>query len=96
MLKISETFVCFRRKPREYLTRFGQGSVFKIRFKGSVVKTDQFPQLVKYSTDVLKKTKVLDILNTDKKCFIKINVESRPQEIRIFFLKATDPHHWFI
>ena len=44
-------------------------------------KTDPYPNLVEYSPDVLnlkKKTKVLDILNTDKTCFIKINVESGP------------------
>ena len=39
-------------------------------------KTDLCPYLVKYSVDVLKKkTKVLDILNTDKKCFIKNNIK---------------------
>ena len=43
-----------------------------------------------YSSDVLKKKKkVLDILKTDKKCFIKINIESSPPEIwiRIRFLE---------
>ena len=40
---------------------------------------DPYQNLVKYSSDVLKKkTKVLDIINTDKSCFIKINVESSP------------------
>ena len=35
-------------------------------------KTNPCPYLVKYSPDILKrKTKVLDILNTDKQCFIK-------------------------
>ena len=58
------------------------GSVFKIRFQGSVVKTDHCPYLIMYSPDVLrKKTKVLDIFNTDKKYFIRINVKSSPQEI---------------
>ena len=34
---------------------------------------DPYPYLVKYSLDVLnKKTKVLDISNMNKKCFIKI------------------------
>ena len=43
-------------------------------------KTDPYPFIVKYSPDVLKKkTKVLDIINTDN--FLKINVESSPQEI---------------
>ena len=38
--------------------------------------------LDKYSLDVIKKkTKVLDIFNTDKKCFIKNNIDSSPQEI---------------
>ena len=47
-----------------------QGSVFKIRFLGSVVKTDPCLYFFEYSPDVLKKkTKVLDIFNTDKKCF---------------------------
>ena len=45
-----------------------QESVFKIRFQGSVVKTDHCSYLVMYSPDVLrKKTKVLDIFNTEKK-----------------------------
>ena len=41
---------------------------------------DPYPNIVKYSPDVLKKkTKVLDIINTNKTCFIKINVESSPR-----------------
>ena len=43
-----------------------------------------------YSPDVLKKkSKVLDIFYTDKKCFMKINIESSPPEIwiRIHFLE---------
>ena len=58
--------------------------------KTDLKKTDPYPNLVKYSPDVLKKkTKVLDIISTDKKCFIRINVESSPQEIliRIRFLE---------
>ena len=37
------------------------------------------------------KTKVLDIFNTDKKCLIKNNIESSPQEIwiRIRFLEIS-------
>ena len=53
------------------------------------MKTDPYPNLVKYSPDVhKKKTKVLDIFNADKKCFIQINVELSPQKIwiRISFL----------
>ena len=49
---------------------------------------DPCPYLVKYSPDILKKkTKVLDIFNADKKCFIKINKESSPQKLwkRTFF-----------
>ena len=67
-----------------YLTRYGQGSFFKIRFQGSVEKTDPCLYFFEYSPDVLKKkTKVLDIFNTDKKCFMKINIESSPPEIWI-------------
>ena len=37
----------------------GQGSVFKIRFQGSVVKTDPCLYFFEYSSDVIeKKTKV--------------------------------------
>ena len=74
-LKISKTLVFFLRTSSEYLTRYGlgHGSVFKIRFQGSVVKTDPCPYFFEYSPDVLrKKTGVLDIFNTDKKCFIRI------------------------
>ena len=55
---------------------------------------DPCPYLVKYSLDVLKKkTKVLDILNVDKKCLLKINIESSPPEIwiRIRFLEINRP-----
>ena len=77
--KISKTFVFFLRTSSEYLTRHGQGSVFKIRFQGSVKKPDPCLYFFEYSPDVLKKkTKVLDILNTDKKCF----------------MKSTDLHYW--
>ena len=84
VLKISKIFVFFLRTSSEYLTRYGQGSVFKIRFQGSVVKTDPCLYFFEYSPDVLKKkTKVLDIFNTDKKCLMKINIESSPPEIWI-------------
>ena len=46
--------------------------------------------LFEYSPDVLyKKTEVLDIFNTDKKCFMEINIESSPPTIwiRIRFLE---------
>ena len=58
--------------------------------KTDLKKTDPYPNLVKYSPYLLKKkTKVLDIINTDKTCFIKINIEPSPQElwIRIRFLE---------
>ena len=43
------------------------------------MKTDPCPYLVKVSPGVLKKkTKVLDMFNTDKKFVIKINVKSSP------------------
>ena len=49
---------------------------------------DPCSYLVKYLTDVLKKkTKVLDIFNTDKKYFKQITIESSPQEIWIRFLE---------
>ena len=51
---------------------------------------DPCAYLVKYLTDVLKKkTKDLDIFNTDKKYFIQIIIESSPHEIgiRIRFLE---------
>ena len=36
---------------------------------------DPCPYIVKYSFDILKKkTKVLDIFDTDKKCLMKINI----------------------
>ena len=84
VLKISKTFVFFLRTSSEYLTRYGQGPVFKIRFEGSVVKTDPCLYFFEYSHDVLKKkTKVLDIFNREKKDFVKINIESSAQEIYI-------------
>ena len=46
--------------------------------------------LFEYSPAVLKKkTKILDIFYTDKKCFMEINIESSPPEIwiRIRFLE---------
>jgi hypothetical protein len=40
---------------------------------------NRFQGSVEYSPDAFKeKTKVLDILDTNKKCSIKINVESSP------------------
>ena len=90
ILKISKTFDSFLRMTTEYIYRFIQGSLFKILFQGSVVKTDPCWYLLESSPDVLKKkTRVLDMFNMDKKCFIKIDRELCPQEIwiRIRFLE---------
>ena len=58
ILKISKLFVFFLRTSSEYLTRYGQGSVVKI---------DPCLFFFEYSPYVLKKkTKILDIFNTDK------------------------------
>ena len=47
--------------------------------QGSVVKKDTCPYIVKNSSDILKKkTRVFDIFNPDKKCCIKIKIESSP------------------
>ena len=76
-LKISKTLVFFLRTPGEYSKKYRQGSVFS---------TDHCPcpYLVRYSFDVLKKkTKVLDTFNTDKICFMKIDIESSLPEIWI-------------
>ena len=84
VFKISKTFVFFFRTSSEYLTRYGQGSV---------VKTDPCLYVFEYSPYILKKkTKVLDIFNTDKKCLMKINIESSLPEIwiRIRFLEINE------
>ena len=73
----------------EYITRYGQGSVFKICFQGSV-EINPCLYFFEYSPEVLKKkTKVLNKFNTDKQCFIQINIELSPPEIwiRIRFLE---------
>ena len=50
-------------------------NIDKDPFHNGSLKTDPCPYLVKYSHDVLKKkTNVLDIINTDKKYFIKNNM----------------------
>ena len=63
----------------------------KDTFLRSVVKTDPCLYLFEYSPDVLKKTKVLYIFNTDKKCSMKNKniIESSPPEIwiRIRFIE---------
>jgi hypothetical protein len=65
-------------------TKVTSGCLLKIRLKGSVVKTVLFLYFFEYSPDVLKKkTKVLNIFYTDKKCFMKIDIESSPSEIWI-------------
>ena len=48
VLKISTTFVFFLRTSSEYLTRYGQGYIFKICFQGSVVKTDPYLYFFEY------------------------------------------------
>ena len=58
------------------------------------MKTDPCPYVFEYSHDVLKKkTRILDIINTDKKSFIRISIESSLQEIwiRIRFLEIYGP-----
>ena len=90
VLKISKTFVYFFRTSGEYSKKYRQGSGFSTDPWKRILKTDPCLYLVKYSLDVLKKkTKVLDILNVDKKCLLKINIESSPPEIwiRIRFLE---------
>ena len=83
-LKISKTFVFYRRTSGEYLKKYRQWSVFLTDPWKRSLKTDPCLYLVKYSSDFLKKkTKVLDIFDTDKNCFIKINIESSPPEIWI-------------
>ena len=82
VLKISKTFVFFLRTSGEYSKKYWQGSVFTMGPWKRILKTDPCPYLVQYYLDVLKKkTKVLYILNTNKKCFMKINIESRTLEI---------------
>ena len=59
-----------------------QRNIDKDPFFQRILKTDPCPYLVVYSLDVLKKkTKFLDNFNTDKKYFIKKNIESSPPEI---------------
>ena len=90
VLKISKTHVFFLRTSDECLKRYKQGSVFTTDPWKRILKTDPCPYFFEYSPDVLKKkTKVLDIFNTDKKWFMKINIEQSPPEIwiRIRFLE---------
>ena len=90
VLKISKTLVFFLRASGEYLKRYGQGSAFTTDPWKRIFKTDHCPYLHIYSHDVLKKkTKFLDIFNTDKNNFIKNNIEASPREIwiRIRFLE---------
>ena len=62
-----------------YRNLYGQGSVFT---------TDPCPNLVEYSSDVLKKKKKIIYFKNEQKCLQKINIESSPQEwIRIRFLE---------
>ena len=85
VLKISKTFVFFLRKSGKYIKKYRQGSVISTNPWKRILKTD--PCL--FPPDVPKKTKVLDIFNTDKKCLTKNNIELSSQEIwiRIRFLE---------
>ena len=49
-------------------------------------KTDHYPYFLR--------TYFLDIINTEKTCFIKINVKSEDMDKDAFSLKKTDPHHY--
>ena len=83
-IKLSKNFVFFLRTSGEYLKKYRQGSVFKTDPWKWIFKTDHCQYLIKCSLEVLqKKTKVLDIFDTDKKYFMKINIESNPPEIWI-------------
>ena len=86
-------FVFYLRTSDEYLTSYIHYT--RIRFNGSL-KTDLKKRiLIQISLNIhltfLSRNQkiLLDIINTDKTCFIKINVESSPQEIwiRIRFMK---------
>ena len=68
VLKISNTYAFFLKTSGKFSKKYGQGSVFT---------TNPCPYQVQYSLDLLKKkTKVLDIFVTDKKCVIINNIES--------------------
>ena len=90
VLKISKNIFFLKERPVNILWDLVKDPLLRLlSFLGSVVKTDLCPYIVRYSPGVLKKTKVLDIFNADKKCIMKINIESNPQEIwlRIHFLE---------
>ena len=78
-------FIFFLRTSNKYLTRHGQVSVFKIRF----VKTDPCLYFFENSPDVLKKkTKVLNIFNTDKNVLWKV-IKKKVLQIRIRFYNGS-------
>ena len=52
------------------------------------MKTDPFSYIFEYSPEFLK-TRVIDICNTDKKCFIKIIVELSPRDIGFLEIKGS-------
>ena len=82
VLKICKTFVFFLITLSEYSNKYRQGTVFTTDPWKRILKLDPCPYLVKYY--VLKmKTKVLDNFKTDKKCFMKIDIESSLPEIWI-------------
>ena len=72
VLNIFKSFVFFLITSGEYLTIYGQGSVFTTDPSKRILKSDPCQNPVKYSPDVHKKeTKVLDIFNTEKNMFYK-------------------------
>ena len=90
VLEISKTFVFFLRTSGEYSKKYRQGSVISTDPWKRILKMDPCPYLVIYSLDILKKkTKVLDISITDKKCLTNFFIKSSSQEIwiRIRFLE---------
>ena len=60
VLKMSKYLVFFIRTSDEYLRRYG---------KGSVVKTDPYKYLVKYSPDIFKKKASFKKFQYEKKMF---------------------------
>ena len=84
--------LCFKVKKHEQIlqkkTLEDSGINSKFHFEGSVVKIDTCQYLLDIHLTI-NKTKVLNIFDANKKCFIKIYIKSSPQEIwiRIRFLE---------
>ena len=84
VLKISKTFVFYLRTSDEYLTSYKQGSVWTEPWKRILKKRILIQiSLNIHMTFLNRKQKFLVLLIRKKTCFIKINVESSPQEIWI-------------